>query len=325
MLDESPPAPAASATSSLADAPWPTAAKQPTSGQNSQPNHGSQTSRQPCKRPPAEPSIRLLQHYQKDWQRLHQQNEENLQRLDEAAQLSGQLLRFCNRRSTAMDRLLQAQSQLTQIESSMDELHVDLGRLQANLGRVEQLVDRLDRQRLEQAVDRLDFASELRYGQETERRQAEFELAKQQLAKEHIQRGRDWERRQLAKTEEQRRLFQKAFEQELDEYRRTGRLGKPTRLTAESEPALAEEPAEDAEEVVEVEELSELDAVEEVEEVLEVEHADEGEEVKEEEEEEEVAKVNLPNGIKAAVKLEQVQVEPDELDRLALLDFLDKS
>lgn len=182
----------------------------------------------------------LLHHYQKQWESLHRKTEANSQLSGEVAKLVTELSSSANRRSKVMNDFVALTSTLPQINEAIDLVAEDLKTLEKQITEAENLLTDLQDKKEKEALDRLELDQKYQLALYKEKRARQTEELKVKLALEHAEKVKVYEKQQQAILKERQKVFQAAFEEELDFYKKHGKIEKKLSEETPGTPKLEE-------------------------------------------------------------------------------------
>lgn len=235
----------------------------------------------------------VLLHFKEKWSQIHANSEQNEKLLIEVKECADKIEQYCRRRQKVIDSFLQIYENIDKLHDSANEIEQDFNRLWVGIEQAERLTLTLQNKVHEKELLDLESKYQLEYGEQTERLQREFEQFRLILQAEHEAKALKHETFLLDLNRKQREQFGAEFQADLEEYKKTGKL-RPRKLSTKSKSTFIQKE-------IQIE-LAKSDNL------LDLSHEIDLNDSSEEQE--------------AEVKLEEIQVEPDESDRKALLEFL---
>jgi hypothetical protein len=244
--------------------------------------------------------VPVLIHFEKKWQQIHNQGTLNLKLLAEAEAYAVEIADYCRRRQKVLDSFLHVYNHIDELDDAGAEIEQDLKRLFEQIKITENLVQSQRKANHEQSLVRLSEDRELWLGEQTERLQRQFEEFRKIMEAEHQDKAREHEKRLLARNQQQREQFRAEFEADLAEYKRTGKLrSRASDQRQQSTYQLTNSTSPEPEFIKDMVRSSKIADLKD-----EIDLNDSAEE----------------SGRKST--LEHIEVEPDESDQRALIEFL---
>lgn len=167
----------------------------------------------------------ILQHFQKHWEELHKNNEENAKLADNVAKTIDQITREINVNKENIKALTQlvSNSNLTENISNclqaVSTLYETATNVEDGLIKLEQLIDEVQFQKLK---------SQHGYHlvQYEKRKEENFDKLKVSLELEHSKKVKEYEISKQKILEERQKVFQDAFKSDLETYKNLGMIPK---------------------------------------------------------------------------------------------------
>ncbi|KAK7866164.1 hypothetical protein R5R35_001391 [Gryllus longicercus] len=183
----------------------------------------------------------LLQKYQNDWSELHKLSEENANKAQELDNVIGTLHKQYEKHWTDITQIGASLAAIPQLLNSVQQLMEEIGTLQELFEEVEKglfyLEDLVETQELQerQLDHRFQFALY------KEKKLAELETVRVQLASEHSKKVFQHEIRQQQLLRERQDTFGQAFEDDVQQYKLSGKVpGASKKRNVEKELSLEE-------------------------------------------------------------------------------------
>lgn len=166
----------------------------------------------------------LLLHYQKQWEELHNNNEENAKKAEEVNQLIENLHQNCQHEGTTMQQLNVQLTQVPRLQTSVLTLMNKIGELEGLFEEVESallsLEDVIETQQLQE--QQLDQRFQLALHKE--KRLAGYEETKMKLSEEHAIKVMEYEEKMQNTLKERQEIFKSAFEEQMQLYKTEGTI-----------------------------------------------------------------------------------------------------
>lgn len=206
---------------------------------NELPINAMSTSSRPKAARPSSPASNsaadeLLSHYQSQWQRLHS-------RTHSSAQIAEEISKDVLYAKAAIDRQVVALSQfdalltnVLQAENGIREIENDLSITCKLLARLHELIDERELRSLQVQRDKQQLDAKYQLALYKDKRDAEFEQFKNNTAKNHEFRVKEFETMVANKLKERQEAFDAAFRESIEEYVKTGKVDKPASTSTTS-------------------------------------------------------------------------------------------
>lgn len=178
----------------------------------------------------------ILHNYQTQWSELHQLAEENAKKADEADQLIGQMHENFETQWSNVAQISSGLANLPQLLCIVHDLMEQLGLLQGLFEDVEGALLNLEDTIEMQAFQEKQLEHRFQLALHKEKRLADLENLKEQLAEEHSVRIQEFEQKQKVMQKERQEAFSDAFEEDMKQFKIHGKIHK---VEGEKEPKAA--------------------------------------------------------------------------------------
>lgn len=172
----------------------------------------------------------ILEHFQKQWEELHQQNEENAKNAEEAAQVIDEISKEIKKNNDNIKLLTQllATSGLSESISnclnSVTHLYESAELVETDLIKLEEVIDEIEFQKMK---------SQHRYHlqQYEQRKEDTFQKVKATLEMEHTNRVKEYEASKQKMLKERQKVFNDAFKSDIETYKSLGTVPKNDQIS----------------------------------------------------------------------------------------------
>ncbi|RWS26626.1 dysbindin-like protein, partial [Leptotrombidium deliense] len=168
----------------------------------------------------------LLNHYQKHWQKLHKQSEDNSKLAEHVSYTASAIQDCVLRKQVAVNEFLNLLSSIPSIEETISSVCSDLKVLEKSIKLVEQRLNEVEASKEDENLEKVKLNRQYDVAMYKEQKSAEFEEFRVQLAIKHTEKVKHFEKQQRAKCKERQLAFQAAFEEEVNNYRVYGKIDK---------------------------------------------------------------------------------------------------
>lgn len=170
----------------------------------------------------------ILRRFQLEWNELHELSEENAEKASEADKLISSIYEKLEKEWNNVICLNTTLAYIPKINGAIQDLMDQIGTLQELFEEVETALYKLEdlNEMLDLQGKQLDHRFQLALYKE--KKLAELNAVKSQLANEHIERVSKHEVRQQKMLQERSSTFEEVFKEEIKEYKATGSIPKKT-------------------------------------------------------------------------------------------------
>lgn len=166
----------------------------------------------------------LLSLHQSRWEKLHKNTEENVLLADRISQDIDRIAAKSSRFMNAITDFLNQCEKVTAMHDSFQILSNDLRNIEKTISKVENVLDELYLRK--ELTDFVKFQAEENYkfSQYKEAKATEFEALRQELVADHAKKMKEFEKIELQRLREKQKIYQDAFEKEINLYKLFGRV-----------------------------------------------------------------------------------------------------
>lgn len=161
----------------------------------------------------------LLSHFQDNWHKIHQKSEQNVGKAKKVLHRLVKLEESTKRRKEVLQLFLESSTNsFSDLTRSVKDIEQDMKQLSSQFAEIEQMLTVLQDHHENRACQLFEEEQTALQERHLELRSKEFELTKLRLEQEHQARVKHYELKQQAIIDERRRLYEKAFEEEMARY-----------------------------------------------------------------------------------------------------------
>ncbi|RWS14544.1 dysbindin-like protein [Dinothrombium tinctorium] len=183
----------------------------------------------------------LLHHYQQHWENLHKQSEANAKIAEEVASVIDRINESVMRKNAIINEFISLVSSIPSMHESVGNVVDDLKQLEKNILLVEQRLTELEEAKQDEAFKKMNMNQAYEVALYREKKSAQFEEYKVNLAIMHTEKVKKIEKMQKLKYKERQQAFQAAFEEELNQYKIHGKVERQQQQEVEHKEKSLEE------------------------------------------------------------------------------------
>ncbi|XP_017773580.1 PREDICTED: dysbindin protein homolog [Nicrophorus vespilloides] len=187
-----------------------------------------------------EAGTQILQHFQQEWEDLHRKNEENAERAEQLAEIISETHRTITNKNAYITKINQLIGATPCLKDTVEQCARQISELHQLFEDVEKAL--VDFEDVIEEVELQHMKNEHRYqlALYQEKRIANLETCRLDLANKHAQRVSDIEHKNKRTLQERQQVFQEAFKNDLETYKILGAIPKIEAVKAQPSALLEE-------------------------------------------------------------------------------------